>query len=107
LAVVAIFLIVSMSLLVAYNRLSNDTQTAVAEENIRRLLAEFVEHKNDPVTKNDLDKALEDAEYSDYEIKLFSRTESEELTDLVIYRIEFSRVNSLGGDDLYVSKYEP
>lgn len=100
-------MMVSMSSLVAYNRLSNATQTAVAKENIRRLLAEFVEHKNDPVTKNDLDKALEDAEYSEYEIKLFSRTESEELTDLVVYRIEFGIVNSSGGDYLYVSKYEP
>ena len=104
---VALFLIVSMSLLVAYNRLSNATQTAVAKENIRRLLAEFVEHKNDPVTQNDLDKALEDAEYSEYEIKLFSRTESQELSDLVVYRIEFGIVNSSGGDELYVSKYEP
>ena len=104
---VAIFLIISMSSLVAYNRLSNATQRAVSENNIRLLLAEYVEHKNDPVTKNDLDKALKDAEYSEHEIKLFSRTESETLSDLVVYRIEFGIVNSSGGDVIYVSKYEP
>ncbi len=110
LAVIAIFLVFAMSLLVSYNRLSAATRSAAALDTIKRLLSEYIEHKSDPVTQDDLAKALSDADLDDVTIIDLSRVEENSslgISGLYLYTIEFGFADLSRRDSIYVNKYEP
>jgi len=110
LAVIATFFVIAMSLIVGYSRLSVATRSAVALDTMKRLLTEYIEHKNDPVSEEDLSKALSDADFDNVVITNFSRTTSHEdigLSGLYLYTIEFGYDDLSRSDSIYVSKYEP